>query len=290
MSRFNTISFLSDFGTRDEYVGLVKSVIHTISPQVTVIDITHEIEPYDVRAAGLTLARSAQYLPPGVVLAVVDPGVGTERKPIVIEVGDGQSYLVGPDNGIFAPAVSLVGGATAAAVLDNPEYQLSSIGTTFDGRDRFGPAAAHLCNGVPIEEIGTPIDPSKLLPSVLSVSSADGDGVISAEVLWVDRFGNVQLNVDPGEIADWPAAVRVVSDEANRTAQKVESFGDISTGAIGVMTDSYGLLALCVDRGSAASDLRLTEGDAVSIEPADNPRNATPVDLLTKPVATRDEL
>ncbi|MEZ5226948.1 MAG: SAM-dependent chlorinase/fluorinase [Acidimicrobiales bacterium] len=145
---FDTISFLTDYGLKDEFVGVVKSVIRSITPEVAVIDITHDIEPHDVRAGGLALARSVQYLAPGVVLAVVDPGVGTDRKGIVIEVANGAAYLVGPDNGLLAPAVSIVGGATGAVVLDNPEYQLPPVGSTFDGRGsspRGPPISAPVC-------------------------------------------------------------------------------------------------------------------------------------------------
>ena len=152
--RYETITFLSDYGLADEFVGVVKSVVRSIAPDVTVIDLTHDVEPHDVRGGGLTLARSAQYLVPGVVLAVVDPGVGTPRRGIAIEVGDGQSILVGPDNGLLAPAVAMVGGADRAVALDNPEYQLPAPGPTFAGRDVFAPAAAHLCNGVDREEDG----------------------------------------------------------------------------------------------------------------------------------------
>jgi S-adenosylmethionine hydrolase len=283
--RFDTISFLTDYGTTDEFVGVVKSVIRTICPQATVIDITHDIDPHDVRAGGLALARAAQYLAPGVVLGVVDPGVATERKPIVIEVGDGQSYLVGPDNGLFAPAVSLVGGATGAVVLDNPDYHLPAPGPTFDGRDVFGPVAAHLCNGVPMTELGTPIDPNRLLPGVLPVSEwNDEDQALSAQVLWIDRFGNAQLNVDPSQLDDWPDSISVQAEHATRTAKRVTAFAEISTGSIGLLTDSYGLVALAVDRGSAASDLRLSEGDAVTLRPSDGPASVTTnVQLSARP-------
>ncbi|MEQ1787398.1 MAG: SAM-dependent chlorinase/fluorinase, partial [Acidimicrobiales bacterium] len=115
--RFDTITFLSDYGTSDEFVGVVKSVIRSIAPAVTVIDLSHEIPAYDVRAGSLTLGRAAQYLCPGVVLAIVDPGVGTERRAIAVEVGGGQSYLVGPDNGVLASAVAMSGGATAVVEL-----------------------------------------------------------------------------------------------------------------------------------------------------------------------------
>src|SRR5688500_18743593 len=190
--RFDTITFLSDYGTGDEFVGVVHSVIRSIAPHVTVIDLTHEIPPYDIRAGSLTLGRAAQYLCPGVVLAVVDPGVGTLRRGVAVEVGGGQSYLVGPDNGLLASAVAMCGGATAAVELANPEYHLEAPGATFAGRDIFAPAAAHLCLGVPLEELGPPVDPLSLLPGLLPLTR-DEDGALVAEVLWVDRFGNSQL-------------------------------------------------------------------------------------------------
>lgn len=265
--RFDTVSFLSDYGHGDEFVGVVHSVIRSIAPHVRVVDVTHAIAPFDVRAGGLALARAAHYLVPGVVVAVVDPGVGTDRRAVAIEVGDGQSYLVGPDNGLLAPAVALVGGATAAAVLDNPEYHLESPGSTFDGRDVFAPVAAHLCNGVPLAEVGTPIEPSLLLPGLLPVSTEDADGSVAAEVLWIDRFGNVQLNVDPDQLAGWPDTVQVAGDHGPRTAHRVTSFAQVPTGAIGLLADSYGLISLVVDRASAAADLDLGEGDKVTLIP-----------------------
>ena len=252
--RFDTISFLTDYGHGDEFVGVVHSVIRSIAPAVRVIDITHDIAPFDVRAGGLALARSVPYMAPGIALAVVDPGVGTDRRPVAIEVADGQAFLVGPDNGLLAPAVAMVGGATGAVVLDNPDYQLPAPGPTFDGRDVFGPAAAHLCLGVPIDELGTRIDPVQLLPGLLPVSEVQTDGSIRAEVLWVDRFGNVQLNVDPDELDGWPEVVTISGGRLDRNAQRVDAFGQIPGGGFGLLVDSYGLLSLAVDRGSAAEE------------------------------------
>jgi len=284
--RFNTISFLSDYGLADEFVGVTKSVIRTISPEVVVIDITHDIDAHDVRGGGLALARSAQYMAPGVVLAVVDPGVGTERKPLVVQVGDGQSYLVGPDNGLFAPAVSLVGGATGAVVLDNADYHLPSPGPTFAGRDIFAPVAAHLCNGVPMDELGTSIDPQRLLPGVLAVSDQADDGSIKAEILWIDRYGNAQLNVDPADLDTWPEHVSIEGGRTTRAAQRVTAFAEISTGSVGLIVDSYGLVSLAVDRGSAAFELEINEGDALTLRPADGGVAPVAVSLGAKPTTT----
>ncbi len=267
---FETISFLSDYGHGDEFVGVVHSVIRSIAPGVRVLDITHSIDPYNVRAGGLALARAAQSLGPGVVVAVVDPGVGTARRPIAIEVGDGQSYLVGPDNGLLAPAVALVGGATDAVVLDRPEFQLESPGsTTFDGRDVFAPVAAHLCNGVPLRQLGTPVDPVQLLPGLLPVSEQMPDGAVKAEVLWVDRFGNAQLNVDPDQIAGWPDTVRAEGTGWSRVTSRVTSFAQVPTGSIGLLVDAYGLLSLVADRSSAATELGLGEGEQVTLTPVE---------------------
>ena len=233
-----------------------------------VVDITHNVPPHDVRTGGLALVRSVQYLAPGVVLAVVDPGVGTERRAVAVEVGDGQAVFVGPDNGLLASAVAMTGGADRAVSLTNPEYQLPSPGPTFAGRDVFAPAAAHLCNGVPIDELGDLIDPYSLLPGVLPVSSNE-NGSVRAEVLWVDTYGNVQLNVDPDDITDMGDRIAVRHGPSNdkvRLATRATTYGALKSGELGVVVDSYGLVSLALDRMSAADMLRLRAGDAVTLE------------------------
>src|SRR4051794_7815833 len=215
--RYDTISFLSDYGHHDEFVGVVKSVIRSISPEVGVVDITHEVPAYDVRAGSLTLARSAQYLCPGVVVAVVDPGVGGERRAIAVEVGGGMSVLIGPDNGLLAPAVGLVGGASRAVELVNDDYQLAAPGPTFAGRDIFAPAAAYLCQGIDLLALGPEIDPAGLLPGVMPLSHVDDDGALAAEVLWVDRYGNAQLNVDPADVDAFGPRLRLRMPDGSRT-------------------------------------------------------------------------
>lgn len=280
--RFDTVSFLSDFGHGDEFVGVVHSVVRSIAPHATVIDVTHGIAPYDTRAGGLALARAANYLCPGVVVAVVDPGVGTSRRPIAVEVGDGASYLVGPDNGLLAPAVGLVGGATRAVELVSPDYRLEAAGgSTFDGRDVFAPAAAHLCNGVPLTDLGPEIDPAGLMPGVLPVSHTE-DGVLVGEVLWVDRFGNCQLNVDPLELGEFGELLSVHIAGDDRVAVRGDAFDDIPTGRVGLVVDSSGLLSIVVARSSAAAEFGLSEGDEIKIsnlEGNPNPGVITPVEL-----------
>ncbi len=285
--RFGTISFLSDFGLRDEFVGVVKSVMAQLAPDVRILDVTHDIPAHDVRSGSLALARSAQYLCPGVVLGVVDPGVGTDRRRVAIEVGDGASYLVGPDNGLFAPAVALVGGATAAYELDNTDYHQPAPGVTFDGRDVFGPIAAHICVGVPLDELGTQIDVGSLQPGVLPVSTVEDDGV-HGSVLWIDTYGNVQLNIDPDEIGTFGEHLRVSWDGGGRAVKRVPNYASVPTGAIGLVVDSYGMLSLVVDRSSAAIELRLSEGDSVKLATAEEPTASgepvsSPVSLSPRP-------
>jgi S-adenosylmethionine hydrolase len=290
--RYDTISFLSDYGHGDEFVGVVKSVIRSIAPDVEVIDVSHEVPAHDVRAGGLALARSAQYLCPGVVLAVVDPGVGGARRAVAVEVGDGASVLVGPDNGLLAPAVALVGGATAAVELTEPSYQLDAPGATFAGRDVFAPAAAHLCLGVELAALGRPIDPGTLLPSVLPISHLDDDGALVAEVLWVDRFGNAQLNVDPAEVESYGDVIRLRLGDDVRTAKVVASYDQIGAGELGLVVDSYGVLSIAAGRRSAAEQLELRAGSPVLLdgfgEDGQSPqgRVVTPVQI-TEPRGSR---
>jgi len=294
--RYDTISFLSDYGHDDEFVGVVRSVIRAIAPEVAVVDVTHQVPPHDIRAGALALARSAQYLCPGVVLAVVDPGVGGERRAVAVEVGDGASVLVGPDNGLLAPAVALVGGAGRAVELTDLAFQLEAPGPTFAGRDVFAPVAAHLCAGTRLEALGPEIDPAGLLPAVLPISHIDDEGLLVAEVLWVDRYGNAQLNVDPDEVAAFGDRMGLRIGDDRRTARRARSYGDIAPGEIGLVIDSYGLLSVAVDRHSAAERLGLHAGSGVLIERFSQDQEApaagvvTPVQLSSRPSAPDEEV
>lgn len=266
---YDTVSFLSDYGTADEFVGVVHSVIRSIAPHAAVVDITHGVDPHDVRGGSLALVRACQYMVPGVVLAVVDPGVGTERRAVAVEVGDGESILVGPDNGLLAPAVAMVGGAGRCVSLTESKYHVESPGATFAGRDILGPAAAHLCNGVDLFDLGDEVDPITLLPGVVPLSQEDTNlGGIRAEILWVDRYGNAQLNVGPDDLAGWDERISVKWTDQTRTAKTARTFGELGQGQLGLVLDSYGLYALCFDRRSAADELRLRPGDGVNLSEA----------------------
>ena len=286
-TRFDTVSFLTDYGTVDEFVGVVKAVVRDLAPQVAVVDLTHEIPPFDVRAGALALARCIGYVPGGVVLAIVDPGVATERRAVAIEVAGGAGVVVGPDNGLLAPAVAMAGGAERAVELTNPEYQLAAPGATFAGRDVFAPAAAHICNGVDLAELGPEIDPGLLLPATVPLPREEGEALVT-EVLWIDRFGNAQLNVGPDDLPphwDSHLVLRVgtptdPSGTTTRRARRVDSFAALVGGEIGLVLDSYGMLAIAMDQRSASDELGLVAADQVTITAGDPPpAPETPVAL-----------
>src|ERR671936_2350850 len=193
MARF--VTFLSDFGLEDGFVGTCHGVIKLIAPEVQIIDLTHGIPPQNVLHGALVLAKTLEYVPPGVHLAVVDPGVGGARRPLALEDGEGRLY-VGPDNGLLVPAAEAGGGIAAAHELANPRYALQPVSRTFHGRDLFAPAAAHLALGVPPAELGPPLD----LEVLVRLSVPEPEVVpprVGATALAVDRFGNVQLNLAP---------------------------------------------------------------------------------------------
>ena len=282
--RYSTISFLSDFGHQDEFVGVVHSVLRSIAPEVAVVDLTHGIRAHDVRAGALALARSANYLCPGVVLAVVDPGVGTDRRAVAVEVGGGVSVLVGPDNGLLASAVAMVGGADRAVTLTNPDYQLGRLGSTFDGRDVFAPAAAHLALGVDLEELGDVIEVTSLTPGLLPVI-AEENGQLLVEALWIDLFGNVQLNVGPDDLLEWGDPFTLIVGDQRHTIAMTDAYRHLNTNEVGAIVDSSGLISLALNGSSAAIALGISTSDELRIEPVEDSNRggqSTPVTLGKK--------
>ena len=263
------VSLLTDYGLHDEFVGVMKCVITDLAPHARITDITHGIPAFDVRAGSLALARAIQYVPPGIVIAVVDPGVGSNRRAIAIEVAGGQGVLIGPDNGLLASAAAMAGGAERVFELSNTDLHIDAPGTTFAGRDVFAPVAAHLCNGGAIEDVGPEIDSATVMPGLVPIPTVEKHGVygegLRCEVTWVDGYGNCQLNVGPDEIAQFGNTVRLVMGDDVRSARIASHFAEIDGGAIGAVVDSYGMVALAVDRGSAAETLRLSAGDAVLV-------------------------
>jgi S-adenosylmethionine hydrolase len=265
------ISFLSDFGLLDEFVGVVKGVLHRIAPESPVIDVTHNIARGDVRAGALALTRAVQYLPAGVVLAVVDPGVGTARRPLVAVTGFG--YFVGPDNGLLSPAVALVGGAEAVYLIENPEAMIPGPGLTFQARDLFAPAAGLLAAGeAGPAELGPQVDPASLVPMMLPLARIDPPLVVG-EAWWVDVYGNVETNVAPEDlemVGLRPGGeVEVRVGASWHRGRWVATFGEVEEGELAVHVDSAGLIALAVTGGRAEDELSLTSGMTVSFRALD---------------------
>jgi S-adenosylmethionine hydrolase len=264
------VAFLSDFGLADEFVGVCKAVIVGLAPGTTVIDLTHELPPHDVQAGALALVRAVQYLPErAVILAVVDPGVGTDRRLVAVECE--AATLVGPDNGLLAPAVAMLGGARRVVEITNEQLRIPAPGATFAGRDILSPAAAHLARGEPIDQLGPAVDPAGLVPGLLGLPQIGDDGVIDAQVWWIDHFGNCQLNVGPDELAalggspDGPVEVRM--GERTKAARWVGTYADAKPSELVLVVDSTGLLSLCLDRRSAAAEYGLHRGSAVALVP-----------------------
>jgi S-adenosylmethionine hydrolase len=266
------VSFLSDYGHADEFVGVCKGVMLGFAPGLTIVDVTHDIPAHDVRAGALALVRAVQYLPEGIVLAIVDPGVGTDRRAVALETEGG--YFLGPDNGLLAPAVAMVGGATRAVSLTNEDHQLVAPGPTFAGRDVLAPAAGHLAAGVALAELGEEIDPVGMVPGLVSLPNEEG-GALVGEVWWIDRFGNCQLNVDPGELAQLGAQpggpVELRFGGQARMARWVRTYADAKPSELVVLVDSYGLLSVALDRASAAAECGLVAGSAVTVVPPPRP-------------------
>ncbi len=213
------ITFLSDYGTADEFAGVCRAVIARISPESRVIDLTHAIPRHDVKRGASALQRALPFTPPGVHLAVVDPGVGTERRSLAVRVSEEDRVLVGPDNGLLSPAISALGGAVEAADLSGSGFALRSVSETFHGRDLFAPVAAHLANGASISEAGETIGPESLF-RVTAPAPLIESGRFVAHVVDVDGFGNVSLDASGEDLtrADVRASAPTESDPAARHA------------------------------------------------------------------------
>ena len=249
------ITFLSDFGLQDDFVGTCHGVMKRIAPEAEILDITHGIAPQQVLQGALVLRNTLPYMPKGVHLAVVDPGVGSHRRPLALRTGNGR-LLVGPDNGLLLPAAESQDGVHEAHELANPAYALDTVSRTFHGRDLFSPAAAHLALGVPLAALGPPIDPQALVRIDLPTPEA-GKNRIRATVLYVDHFGNMQLNLtrEHLEEAGVSPGVRVELELAldRYYATAARTFADARPGDIILYEDSYGNIAIAISGGSAAA-------------------------------------
>jgi len=257
------IALLTDFGTADGYVGVMKGVALGICPLARLIDLTHEVPPQDVRTGAWLLATAWRAFPAGTIfLGVVDPGVGTSRRPIALAAG-GRTF-VGPDNGLFS-FVLADAPAERAVVLDNPAYHRPEASSTFHGRDVFAPCAAHLAAGTPLASLGSPLDPAELVALPLPRPAWEGT-TLRARVLHVDRFGNLITDVGPelaGRVLGAPGTVATVGGVA--IAARAATFGAGPEGAPFLLRDSSGHLAVAVRDGSAAALLRVGRDAPVTI-------------------------
>ena len=302
------VFFLSDYGTADEFVGVVHAVLHRLAPLVPVIDLSHQIPPFDVPGGAALLARCVPYLGAGVVLAVVDPGVGTARRAVAVRTAagaEGPAWLVGPDNGLLTGAAALLGGSEEVVVLRSdgggwrpPVGGIDPAGPTFAGRDVFAPAAAHLVYGGDPALLGTAVDPGSLVaaPTERQIDADWGEttrvgSAVTTSVVSIDRFGNAQLALGPhvldeiglapgglaevtvrpmpeGSRSSDPAPPPVASNQAV-PARRVVAFAELAAGELGLVTDGNGRVALVLDRASAAHRLHVFgAGAEVRISPA----------------------
>lgn len=258
---YGWISLTTDFGLSDGFVAALHGVIARQAPAVRVIDVTHDVHPGDVARGAAVLAQTVPHLPPAVHVAVVDPGVGTRRRGVALSTPAG--LLVGPDNGLLTPAADVLGGITGAVELTNAEWHGRSVATTFHGRDVFAPVAARLAVGLALAEAGPALDPAGLVrlpPPLVTV----GDGYVEAEVLTVDRYGNVQLAADAQALEALGDRVTVGGMHAVRRA----TFGDVPRGALLVFGDSAGHAAVAINGGRAVVALGVEPGDVLRVSTA----------------------
>jgi S-adenosylmethionine hydrolase len=265
------ISFLTDFGL-DTAPATCRGVIWSICPDARINDLTHSSRQFAIRDGAVLLWSSLPYQPIGVHLVVVDPGVGTARRPIALRVGRGD-LLVGPDNGVLLPAATRLGGITAAHVLDNPALFRHPVSDTFHGRDIFAPVAAHLASGVPIADVGSAIQPAQLVQLDLPEARVE-DGTLVTSVLFVDRFGNSRVAGEASDLAALRGSVApgdmfevVVGDRSTRMPWQT-TFGAVEAGQLLLYDDAdYAGLAIGRNLGSAAEELGLANDVGIRIRP-----------------------
>lgn len=265
-ARFDWITFLSDYGHDDVFVGVCKGVAARIAPHVRILDICHLITPQDVEQGATQLAGAMPYLPTAVHLAVVDPQ-GVHARGIVVRSRDG-SLLVGPDNGLLSLAWEVRGGIEAVVEVTNEQLWLERVHATFRGRDIYAPVAGHLAAGTGLEEVGPPLDPAQLTRITVHEPIVDDDHV-HAEIRSVDHFGNVSLNVERADLeAAGIALGDVVELRCNGRSISVpftHTFGEVAPGKLTLCEDSFRAVQLAVNAGRANQELRVTRGDAIVI-------------------------
>jgi S-adenosylmethionine hydrolase len=263
-SGFGLLTLLTDYGVGGPFVGAMHAVVYSMAPNLRVIDLDHTVPPQDVRRGAHRLARLMDHVPPGVHVAVVDPGVGTPRRPIAIETPD--RVFVGPDNGLLLWAANRCGPLVRVIWLREEEYWRAPRARTFDGRDVFVPVAVQIATGLTLTKLGAEVDPSSLVEIPPPVVRAAGEAELELEVLDVDRFGNVQLSARPEAVVALGIVPHQPISIAGTPIAYGGTFGDVGPGALVLYADSDGLLALAVNGGDASVVLGLKPGDLVTLQ------------------------
>jgi S-adenosylmethionine hydrolase len=263
------VTFLSDYGSDTEFVGVCHGVIRGICPGAPIVDITHGIPKYDARQGALVLRNTVPYMPVGVHLAIVDPQVGTERRALALRCEDGR-ILVGPDNGLLSLAWERCGGVTEAVDVTRSQHRLEPVSATFHGRDLFAPVTAHLAAGAELLDAGEGLDVGELAVVELARPRVE-DGALVARVLSVDRFGNAALNASHEDQAGTGltlgAGVEIEASGERFNATFAHTFADVKAGELIVYEDAYRALAIAINRGDAAFVLHLSPDDEVRLRP-----------------------
>ena len=263
------VTFLSDYGTVDEFVGVVHAVIARIAPEVRVIDISHGIPRHGVLPGALMLARTLPYAPAGVHLAVVDPEVGARRRAIALRTAHEDRLLVGPDNGLLLPAAERFGGIEEAVEISESPWRLEPVAATFHGRDLFAPVAARLATGAPLAEAGPPVEPVELVPLEVPQPAARPTARSSQPCVAIDAFGNVSLLAGHGDLSaaglriGHPVAVTAGGGRLDATYAR--TFADVRPGDALVYEDAARTAAVAINTGDAGAVLRVRPGDEVTI-------------------------
>lgn len=266
MSAPRPISFLSDYGLDDDFVGVCHGVLARVAPRSRVIDITHGIPRHDIRTGALLLRRSLPYLPAGVHLAVVDPDVGTERRAIAVRTAEEDRLLVGPDNGLLSLAAQRFGGVVEAVDVTRSVHRLEPVSATFHGRDLFSPVTAALAAGATLEEAGDPLDADEIRTLHMPMAEVHETG-LTAHAIAFDRFGNVTLDVEHEELTFAGLRLGRTAGVNDRSAVYAVTFADVPRGDLLLYEDAYRTLALAVNRGSAREALGLSLDDPLHITP-----------------------
>lgn len=261
------LTFLSDYGLEDDFVGVCHGVVASAAPEVRVIDVTHGVPRHDVRTGALVLRRALPYFPAGVHLAVVDPEVGTERRAVALRCADEGRILVGPDNGLLSLAAQRFGGIVEAIDVTRSPHRLKAAAATFHGRDVFAPVAAALAAGAELSDSGDPLDADEIIRLDMPLAGVDGDALV-AHAIAFDRFGNVTLDVEHEEITGSGLRLGTPVRVNGADARYAVTFADVDHGELLVYEDAYRTLALAVNRGSARELLGLALDDEVRISPA----------------------